>query len=94
MLPLIYTMPAYTIAFVSVVVVSRIPEIILLQWRSRHDPTARKEDGGSLAVMSVVVGGGVIAACVLPLIWMSTAIVRHNLKGSSKSWHVSCATRQ
>ncbi len=74
MLPLIYTTPAYTIAFVGVVVISRIPETILLLWRSRHDPTARKEDRGSLMVMSVVTGGGVIVACVLAAIWTGAAI--------------------
>jgi protein-S-isoprenylcysteine O-methyltransferase Ste14 len=74
MLPLIYTTPAYTIAFVSVVVISRIPETILLLWRSRHDPTARKEDRGSLVVMSLVVGGGVILALVLPIVWKGAAI--------------------
>jgi protein-S-isoprenylcysteine O-methyltransferase Ste14 len=74
MLPLIYTTPAYTIAFVGVVVLSRIPETILLLWRSRHDPTARKEDRGSLVVMSVVAGGGVIVACLLAAIWTGAAI--------------------
>jgi hypothetical protein len=34
MFPLIYTTPAYTIAFVSAVVLSRIPETILLARRS------------------------------------------------------------
>ncbi len=74
MLPLIYTTPAYTTAFVGVVVLSRIPETILLARRSRHDPTARKADRGSLVVMSIVTGGGVILALVLAAIWMSAAI--------------------
>jgi protein-S-isoprenylcysteine O-methyltransferase Ste14 len=74
MLPLIYTTPAYTITFVSVAVISRIPETILLLWRSRRDPTARKEDRGSLVVMSVVLGGGVIVACVLAAVWTGAAI--------------------
>ena len=69
-----YTTPAYTIAFVSAVVLSRIPETILLLWRSRHDPTARKADRGSLVVMSIVTGGGVILACVLPVVWTGAAI--------------------
>jgi protein-S-isoprenylcysteine O-methyltransferase Ste14 len=74
MLPLIYTTPAYTIAFVSVVVISRIPETILLARRSRRDPTARKEDRGSLVVMSIVTGGGVIVALVLAAVWTGAAI--------------------
>ena len=74
MLPLIYTTPAYTITFVSVAVISRIPETILLLWRSRRDPTARKEDRGSLVVMSVVTGGGVIVACALAAVWTGAAI--------------------
>ena len=78
MLPLIYTTPAYTIAFVSVVVLSRIPETILLarrsQRRSEHDPTARQADRGSLMVMSIVTGGGVIVALVLAAVWTGAAI--------------------
>jgi protein-S-isoprenylcysteine O-methyltransferase Ste14 len=73
MLPLIYTTPAYTIAFVSVVVLSRIPETILLARRSRSDPTARKADRGSLMVMSIVTGGGVILALVLAAVWTGAA---------------------
>jgi protein-S-isoprenylcysteine O-methyltransferase Ste14 len=74
MLPLIYTAPAYITTFVSVAVISRIPETILLLWRSRRDPTARKEDRGSLVVMSVVTGGGVIVACALAAVWTGAAI--------------------
>jgi protein-S-isoprenylcysteine O-methyltransferase Ste14 len=68
-------MPAYTIAFVSVIVITRIPEVIRAnRWRPERDPTARQADRGSLVVMSVVVGGGVIVACVLPLVWSAAAI--------------------
>lgn len=75
MLPLIYTTPAYTIAFVGVVVASRIPEVILLSGRtSRREADAHKEDRGSLVVMSIVAGGGVIVACILPIIWTGAAI--------------------
>jgi protein-S-isoprenylcysteine O-methyltransferase Ste14 len=75
MLPLIYTTPAYTIIFVGVIVITRIPEIIRAnRWRPERDPTARQADRGSLVVMSVVVGGGVIVACVLPIVWMGAAI--------------------
>jgi protein-S-isoprenylcysteine O-methyltransferase Ste14 len=74
MLPLIYTTPAYTITFVSVAVISRIPETILLLWRSRRDPTARQVDRGSFVVMSIVTGGGVIVACVLAAVWTGAAI--------------------
>lgn len=75
MLPLIYTMPPYTIVFVSVVVITRAPETILLFWRrSQHDPTMRQEDRGSLVVMSLVTGGGVIVACLLPIVWTGAAI--------------------
>jgi protein-S-isoprenylcysteine O-methyltransferase Ste14 len=74
-LPLIYTAPAYTIAFVGVIVISRVPEIIgASRWRSRRDPTARQVDGGSFVVMSILAGGGVIVACVLAAIWTAAAI--------------------
>ena len=75
MLPLIYTTPAYTITFVGVIVITRVPEVIRAnRWRPQHDPTARQADRGSLVVMSIVVGGGVIAACILPLVWTSATI--------------------
>ncbi len=76
MLPLIYTTPAYTIAFVGIIVISRVPEIISAsRWRpKRDDPTARKADRGSFVVMSIVVGGGVIAACALAAFWTAAAI--------------------
>jgi protein-S-isoprenylcysteine O-methyltransferase Ste14 len=74
MLPLIYTTPAYTVTFVGLIVLTRIPETILLLWRSRRDPTVRKEDQGSLVVMSIVTGGGVIVACALAAIWTGAAI--------------------
>ncbi len=75
MLPLIYTTPAYTIAFVGIIVLTRIPEIVRAsRWRPQGDPTARQVDRGSFAVMSVVVGGGVIAACVLAAVWTGAAI--------------------
>jgi protein-S-isoprenylcysteine O-methyltransferase Ste14 len=75
MLPLIYTEPAYTIAFVGVIVITRLPEIVRAnRWRPERDPSARQADRGSLVVMSIVVGGGVIVACVLPLVWTSASI--------------------
>ena len=75
MLPLIYTTPAYTIAFVVVVVVTRIPEVISAsRWRPQRDPTARKADRGSIVEMSVITGGGVIIACVLAAVWTGAAI--------------------
>ena len=75
MLPLIYKTPAYTIAFVSVIVITRVPEIISAsRWRPQRDPTALQEDRGSLVVMSIVVGGGVVVACVLAAIWKAAAI--------------------
>jgi protein-S-isoprenylcysteine O-methyltransferase Ste14 len=75
MLPLIYTTPAYTIIFVGVIVITRLPEVIRAnRWRPERDPTARQVDRGSLVVMSVVVGGSVIVACVLPLVWPSATI--------------------
>lgn len=41
MLPLIYTVPAYIITFVSVIVISRGSETIGIYWRrSQRDPTA------------------------------------------------------
>jgi protein-S-isoprenylcysteine O-methyltransferase Ste14 len=75
MLPLIYTTPAYTITFVSVIVITRVPEIIRAnRWRPERDPTVRQADRGSLVVMSIVVGGGVIVACVLAAGWMDAAM--------------------
>ena len=47
MLPLIYTAPAYSITFVSVIVLSRASEAIGLSWRrSQRDPTARQAIAG------------------------------------------------
>ncbi|MDQ2742080.1 MAG: isoprenylcysteine carboxylmethyltransferase family protein [Chloroflexota bacterium] len=75
MLPLIYTARAYTITFVSVIVISRVPEVIFAyRFRSQRDPTARQVDRGSFVVMSIVVGGGVIVACVLAAVWTGAAI--------------------
>jgi protein-S-isoprenylcysteine O-methyltransferase Ste14 len=75
MLPLIYTVPAYIITFVSVIVLSRASEAIGIYWRrSQRDPTARQADRGSLVVMSLVTGGGVIVACVLAAVWTGAAI--------------------
>ena len=74
MLPLIYTTTAYTFTFVSVVILSRIPETILLARRFQRDPTARPVDRGSLIVMSIVTGGGVIVALVLAAVWTGAAI--------------------
>ncbi|MFI5283413.1 MAG: hypothetical protein ACHQ0J_09820 [Candidatus Dormibacterales bacterium] len=74
-LPLIYTSPGYTITFVAVIVISRVPEVIgASRWRSRRDPTARQVDRGSFVVMSILAGGGVIVACVLAAIWTAAAI--------------------
>lgn len=75
MLPLIYTTPAYTVTFVGVIVLSRVPEVIRAsRWRPQRDPTARQVDRGSLVVMSIVVGGGVIVACILAAVWTGAAI--------------------
>lgn len=75
MLPLIYTARAYTITFVSVIVISRVPEVIFAyRFRSQRDSTARQVDRGSFVVMSIVVGGGVIVACVLAAVWTGAAI--------------------
>jgi protein-S-isoprenylcysteine O-methyltransferase Ste14 len=75
MLPLIYTTPVYTITFVGLIVLTRVPEILSAsRWRPQRDPTTRQEDRGSLVVMSLVVGGGVIVACVLAAVWTSAAI--------------------
>jgi len=75
MLPLIYTTPAYTITFVGVIILTRIPEIISAsRWRPQRDPTARQVDRGSFVVMSIVTGGGVVVACVLAAVWTGAAI--------------------
>lgn len=45
MLPLPYTTPAYTVTFVTIIVITRVREIIVAQrWRSQSDPTARRAD--------------------------------------------------
>ena len=75
MLPLIYSTPAYTIAFVGVIVLTRVPEVIRSsRWRPQGDPTAHMVDRGSLVVMSIVVGGGVSVACILAAVWTGAAI--------------------
>jgi protein-S-isoprenylcysteine O-methyltransferase Ste14 len=75
MLPLIYTMPAYTVLFVGVIVITRVPEVIrATRLHSQRDPTEHKEDRGSLVVMTIVVGGGVIVACTLPFLWRGASI--------------------
>lgn len=75
MLPLIYTAPAYTITFVGVIVISRVPEIINAnRWRPQRDPTAHQVDRGSFVVMSIVTGGGVVVACALAAVWTAVAI--------------------
>jgi protein-S-isoprenylcysteine O-methyltransferase Ste14 len=75
MLPLIYTAPAYTIVFVGVIVITRVPEIISAsRWRPKRDPTARQVDRGSFVLMGIVTGGGVILACALAAIWTGAAI--------------------
>lgn len=75
MLPLIYTTPAYIIAFVGTIVITRVPEIIAsYRFRSQHDPSARQVDRGSFVVMSIVTGGGVILACILAFAWTAPAI--------------------
>lgn len=78
MLPLIFTTPVYTIIFVGVIVISRVPEVISTnRWRPRRDPTARPADRGSFVVMSIVSGGGVILGCILALVWRAAAIPWH-----------------
>ena len=75
MFPLIYTTPAYTIAFIGIIVITRIPEVIgSFLWRPHRDPTVRQVDRGSFVVMSLVTGGGVIVACALAAIWTGAAI--------------------
>jgi protein-S-isoprenylcysteine O-methyltransferase Ste14 len=75
MRPLIYTAPAWIIAFVGIIVITRVPEIISAsRWRPQRDPNARTADRGSLVVMSVVTGGGVVVACILAAVWTGAAI--------------------
>ena len=62
MRPLVYSVPAYTIAFAIAIAIWAIPERIgSFWWRSSRDPSAHRQDRGSLYVVigSVVIGAGV-----------------------------------
>jgi protein-S-isoprenylcysteine O-methyltransferase Ste14 len=75
MRPLVYTVPAYTIAFVIAVLIWYVPERIGSFWlRSSRDPTARQQDRGSffVAVGSIVAGAGVGFGLVS--VWTGAAI--------------------
>lgn len=62
MRPLVFSVPAYTVAFAIAIAIWAIPERIgSFWWRSSRDPSARRQDRGSLYVVigSIVVGAGV-----------------------------------
>lgn len=62
MRPLVFSVLAYTVAFAIAIAIWAIPERIgSFWWRSSRDPSARRQDRGSLYVVigSIVVGAGV-----------------------------------
>jgi protein-S-isoprenylcysteine O-methyltransferase Ste14 len=75
MRPLVYSVPAYTYAFGIAILIWSVPERIgSFWWRSSRDPTARKEDHGSLFVVVISLVAGVGVACVLAARWTGAAI--------------------
>jgi protein-S-isoprenylcysteine O-methyltransferase Ste14 len=75
MRPLVYTVPAYTIAFVSALAVWLIPERIGSFWlRSARDPTARRQDRGSYMVVVGSIVAGLFVGFALALQWTDAAI--------------------
>ncbi len=81
MLPLIFTTPLYTTIFVVVIVCSRIPEAVSTSWwRSHRGPTAQEKDRGSLIVLGIFSGGGVIGALVLSAVWLNAAVPWYRLQ--------------
>jgi protein-S-isoprenylcysteine O-methyltransferase Ste14 len=75
MSPLVYFVPAYTYAFGIAILIWVVPERVgSFWWRSSRDPTARKEDRGSLFVVVVSLVAGMGVACVLAARWTGAAI--------------------
>src|SRR4051812_32016117 len=75
MRPLVFDAPAYTIAFSIAVLIWAIPERIgSFWWRSSRDPTARKQDRGSIFLVVGSLFAGVAGACLLAGAWTGAAI--------------------
>jgi protein-S-isoprenylcysteine O-methyltransferase Ste14 len=75
MRPLVFSKPAYIIAFISAVLIWRVPELIgSFWWRSARDPTARKQDRGSYFVLIGAIGIGAVVGFGAAAVWTSAAI--------------------
>lgn len=75
MRPLILSDSAYTIAFVTAVLIWYIPDRISSFWlRSGRDPTAVKKDRGSYYVLIVAIVAGGFVGFLLAIIWTGAAI--------------------
>jgi protein-S-isoprenylcysteine O-methyltransferase Ste14 len=75
MRPLITTEPAYKIAFVIALLIWVVPERIgSFWWRSAHDPTARRQDRGSIFFVVGSLAAGVVAGFWLGNAWTGAAV--------------------
>ncbi len=75
MRPLVYTVPAYTIAFFIAVLIWAVPERIgSFWWRSSRDPSARRQDRGSIVLVVGLVVAGVGVGFGLAAVWTGAAI--------------------
>ncbi|HEU0026426.1 MAG TPA: isoprenylcysteine carboxylmethyltransferase family protein [Ktedonobacterales bacterium] len=75
MRPLVLSTPAYTVAFVIAMLIWAVPERIgSFWWRSARDPTARKQDRGSVYVVVGSLLVGVVVAYALASGWTGAAI--------------------
>jgi protein-S-isoprenylcysteine O-methyltransferase Ste14 len=75
MRPLIYSVPAFTIAFAIAVLIWYVPERIGSFWlRSARDPTARREDLGSYFVLVGAIVAGAAVGFGLVGVWTGAAI--------------------
>ncbi len=75
MRPLVYSAPAYTIAFAIALAIWGVPERIGSFWlRSSRDPSARRQDRGSYVLVVGSTVAGTFAGFGLAAIWSGAAI--------------------
>jgi protein-S-isoprenylcysteine O-methyltransferase Ste14 len=75
MRPLVYTVPAYTVAFVIALAVWLIPERIGSFWlRSARDPTAHRQDRGSYVVVVGSIVAGLFVGFAFASQWRGAAM--------------------
>lgn len=75
MRPLVFSVHAYTIAFVIALLIWALPERIGSFWlRSSRDPTARRQDRGSYYVVVVATIVGLFVGFALSVTWRAAAI--------------------